>query len=86
VNFLTDPLYGRSTHRQMDVMLYRWVCGKHTPMNYAGVSPFVGVGVETFTVGQTVLNVTSSKVAKHDKACFDNQMLLYHLYLTHLAS
>jgi hypothetical protein len=37
-----------------------------------GVSPLVGLGVGAFTVGQVALKATSSKVAKHEKACSDN--------------
>jgi len=33
----------------------------------------VGLGVGPFTVGQAALEAASSKVAKHEKACFDNQ-------------
>jgi len=37
------------------------------------ISPLVGLGVVSFTVGQAALKVVSSKVVKHEKACFDNQ-------------
>jgi len=47
-----------------------------------GVSPLVGLGVGPFTVGQTTLKAASSKVAKYEKACFDNQHFLYDLLLT----
>jgi hypothetical protein len=33
----------------------------------------VGLGVGAFTVGQAALKDASSKVAKHEKACSDNQ-------------
>jgi len=42
-------------------------------VDLTGVSPLVGLGVETFTVGHAPLKVVSSKVAKHEKACSDNQ-------------
>ena len=35
------------------------------------------LGVGPFTVGQTALKVASSKVAKHEKACSDNQHAFY---------
>jgi hypothetical protein len=73
VNFLTDPLDRRSTLRPADVMVYRWVGGKHACVDLTGVSPLVGLGVAAFTVGQTALKAASSKVAKHEKACSDNQ-------------
>jgi len=73
VNFLTDPLDKRSTLRSADVMVYGCVGGKHVCVDLTGVSPLVGLGVGPFIVGQTALKATSSKVAKHEKACFDNQ-------------
>ena len=38
-----------------------------------GVSPLVGLGVRPFTVGQAALKAASSKEARHEKACSDNQ-------------
>jgi len=73
VNFLTDPLDRRLTLRPADVMVYGWVGGKHACVDLTGVTPLVGLGVRPFTVGQTTLKVASSKVAKHEKTCFDNQ-------------
>jgi hypothetical protein len=37
------------------------------------VSPLVFLRVETFTVGQAALRAVSTKMAKHEKTCFDNQ-------------
>ena len=54
-------------------MVYRWVGGKHVCVDLTGVSPLVGLGVTTFTVGYAALKAASSKVAKHEKACSDNQ-------------
>jgi len=73
VNFLTDPLDRRSTLRPADIMVYRWVGGKHACVDLTRVSPLVGLYVRPFTIGQTALKVASSKVAKHEKACSDNQ-------------
>jgi len=73
VNFLTDPLDKRSTLGHADVMVYGWVGGKHVCVDLTGVSPLVGLGVGPFTVGQATLKVASSKVAKHEKTCSDNQ-------------
>jgi len=73
VNFLTDPLDRRSTARPADVMVYGWVGGKHACVDLTGVSPLVGLGVRPFTVGQAALKAASSKVAKHEKTCSDNQ-------------
>ncbi|MCI35762.1 auxilin-like protein, partial [Trifolium medium] len=72
VNFLTDPQEGRSTLRSADV-LYGWVGGKHACVDLTGVSPLVRLRVGDFTVGRTALKAASSKMAKHDKACSDNQ-------------
>ncbi|KAK2440731.1 hypothetical protein QL285_012108 [Trifolium repens] len=73
VNFLTDPQEGRSTLRLADVMVYEWVGGKHTCVDLTRVLPLVGLRAGTFTVGQAPLKAASSKVAKHEKTCFDNQ-------------
>lgn len=51
VNFLTNPLDRRSTLRPADVMVYRWVGGKHACVDLTGVSLLVGLGVGPFTVG-----------------------------------
>ena len=71
VNFLTNPLDRKSTLRHADVMVCGWVGGKHARVDLTEVSPLVGVGA--FMVGQTTLKAASSKVAKHEKACYDNQ-------------
>ena len=73
MNFLTDPLERRSTLRHADVMVYSWVGGKHACVDLTGVSPLVGLGVGPFTVGHATLKAVSSKVAKHEKVCYDNQ-------------
>ena len=73
VNFLTDTLDRRSTLRPADVMVYGWVGGKHACVDLTGVSPLVRLGVRPFTVGQAALKVSSNKVTKHEKACYDNQ-------------
>jgi hypothetical protein len=42
-------------------------------INLTEVSPLVGLRVADFTVGRTSLKVASSKMAKHEKLCADNQ-------------
>ena len=42
-------------------------------MIWLGVSPLVGLSVGPFTVGQATQKVASSKVAKHEETCSDNQ-------------
>jgi len=66
LNFLTNPLDRRLTLRHADVMVYRWVRGKHARMDLTGVSPLVGLGVGAFTVGQVALKVVSNKVVKRE--------------------
>ncbi|KAL5732102.1 hypothetical protein ACHQM5_004757 [Ranunculus cassubicifolius] len=73
VNFLTDPQEGRSTLRPADVLVFGWVGGKHACVDLTGVSPLVGLGSGVFTVGHAALKAASAKVAKHEKACIDNQ-------------
>ncbi|KAL6517045.1 hypothetical protein OROHE_018005 [Orobanche hederae] len=72
VKFLTNPLEGRSTLRPADVLIFGWANGKHTCVDLTGVSPLVGIGHGTFTVGQAALRAASGKIAKHEKACIDN--------------
>ncbi|KAK2435305.1 hypothetical protein QL285_020378 [Trifolium repens] len=78
VNFLTDPLEGRSTLRPTDVLVYDWVGGKHACVNLIGVSPLVGLTTGDFTVGQAALKAASSKVAKHERECSENQHVFIH--------
>ncbi|KAJ0755819.1 putative reverse transcriptase domain, exostosin, DNA/RNA polymerase superfamily [Helianthus annuus] len=73
VNFLIDPLEGRSTLRPADILVFGWVGGKHACVDLTGVSPLVGLGGSAFTVGQAALKAASGKVTKHEKACLDNQ-------------
>ncbi|GJR64394.1 hypothetical protein Tco_0010459 [Tanacetum coccineum] len=73
VNFLTDPSDGRSTLRPADVLVFGWVGGKHAYVDLTGVSPLVGLSSWGFTVGQAALKSASCKVAKHEKACIENQ-------------
>jgi len=42
----------------------------------------VGLGVGPFTVGHAVLKAASSKVAKHEKTCYDNQYAFIQLLST----
>ncbi|MCI02441.1 auxilin-like protein, partial [Trifolium medium] len=78
VNFLTDPLEGRSTLRPADVLVYSWVGGKHACVDLTGVSSLVGLATGDFTVGQTTLKAASSKVVKHGGACADNEHVFIH--------
>ena len=47
-------------------------------MNLIGVSSLVRLRVGVFTVGQITFKDASSKVIKHDNACFDNQ----HIFIS----
>ncbi|GJX53998.1 putative reverse transcriptase domain-containing protein [Tanacetum coccineum] len=73
VNFLTDPLEGRSTLRPADILVFGWAGGKHACVDLTGVSPLVGLHGRRFVAGQAALKAESSKVAKHEKACLENQ-------------
>ncbi|GJR38451.1 putative reverse transcriptase domain-containing protein [Tanacetum coccineum] len=68
VNFLTDPLEGRSTLWPAYILVFGWAGGKHTCMDLTGVSPLVGLRDNGFVAGQAALKAESSKVAKHKKA------------------
>ena len=54
-------------------MMHNWVWGKHAYVDLTGVPSFVGLEVGVFMVWQIVVKAASSKVAKHEKACSDNQ-------------
>ena len=75
VNFLTDPLDGRSTIRPADVLVFGWVGGKHACVDLTGVSPLVSLRVGSFTTGHAALKAASCKVTKHEKACIENQLV-----------
>ncbi|GJW02417.1 hypothetical protein Tco_1561273, partial [Tanacetum coccineum] len=75
VNFLTDPLEGRSTLRPADILVFGWAGGKHACVDLTGVSPLVGLRDNGFVAGQAALKAESSKVAKHEKACLENQQV-----------
>ncbi|MFS7909995.1 hypothetical protein Hanom_Chr02g00101081 [Helianthus anomalus] len=73
VNFLTDPVKGRSTLRPADVLVFCWEDRKHACVDLTCVSPLAGFRENEFVSGQAVLKAKSKKVGKHVKACEDNQ-------------
>ena len=73
VNFLTDPLDGRSILRPADVLVLAWVGGKHACVDLTGVSPLMSLRVGSFTAGHAALKAASCKVTKHEKSCIENQ-------------
>ncbi|GKD70676.1 hypothetical protein Tco_1324766, partial [Tanacetum coccineum] len=68
-----NPLEGRSTLRPADILVFGWAGGKHACVDLTGVSPLVGLRDNGFVAGQAALKAESSKVAKHEKACLENQ-------------
>nr|GEW72604.1 reverse transcriptase domain-containing protein [Tanacetum cinerariifolium] len=75
VNFLTGLSNERSTLRPADVLVFRWVRGKHACVDLTVVSPLVGLSSRGFTMGQTGLKAASYKVTKHEKTCIENQLV-----------
>nr|GEW25713.1 auxilin-like protein [Tanacetum cinerariifolium] len=73
VNFLTDLLEGRSTLRPTDILVFGWAGGKHDCVDLTEVSPLVGLKDNEFVTGQAALKAESSNIAKHEKACLENQ-------------
>ncbi|KAJ0523272.1 putative exostosin [Helianthus annuus] len=73
VNFLTDPMEGRSTLRPTDLLVFGWARGKHACVDLTGVSPLAGLRENGFVAGQAVRKAESKKVDKHAKACVENQ-------------
>ncbi|KAL6533605.1 hypothetical protein OROHE_013438 [Orobanche hederae] len=59
INFLTNSLEGRSTLRPAGVLIFGWANGKYTRVDLTEVSPLVGIGHGTFTVGQAALRAAS---------------------------
>ena len=51
VNFLTDPMEGRSTLRPADLLVFGWAGGKHACVDLTGVSPLVGLRENGFVAG-----------------------------------
>ncbi|KAL8250908.1 hypothetical protein R6Q59_034601 [Mikania micrantha] len=73
VNFLSDPCEGRSTLRPADILVFRWAGGKHACVDLTGVSPLVGLRDTGFVAREAVLKAELGKIAKHEKACAENQ-------------
>ncbi|KAL7606538.1 hypothetical protein Lser_V15G14664 [Lactuca serriola] len=73
VNFLTDPIEGRSTLRPADILIFGWVGGKHACVDLIGVSPLVGLRAGGFTAGHAALKAATDKVTKHERSCMENQ-------------
>ncbi|KAK1410162.1 hypothetical protein QVD17_36697 [Tagetes erecta] len=73
VNFLTDPLEGRSTLRPADILVFGWTGGKHACVDLTRVSPLVALKDNGFVARQAASKAESCKIAKHEKACLDNQ-------------
>lgn len=73
MNFMMTPKRGSMTLMPTNIFVNGCVWEKYTCVDLTEVSPFVGLGTRGFTVGQTILKEVSSKVAKHEKWCFDHQ-------------
>ncbi|CAK8565893.1 unnamed protein product [Lathyrus sativus] len=73
VNFLKDPLDGRSTLKPTDLLMYEWVGEKHACLDLTGVSPLVGLRTGGFNVEQVTLKAASSNMVKHEKTCSNNK-------------
>ncbi|PNX56564.1 auxilin-like protein, partial [Trifolium pratense] len=73
VNFLIDPQEGRSTLKPIDVLVYDLTGGRHACVDLTEIFPLVGLRSGDFSVGQAALKAASSKVAKYENVCYDNQ-------------
>ncbi|KAJ0795426.1 putative galactolipase [Helianthus annuus] len=78
VNFLTDPMEGRSTLRPADLLVFGWAGGKHACVDLTGVSHLVGLRENGFVAGLAARKAESKKVDKHAKACAENQHVFIH--------
>ncbi|KAL8233414.1 hypothetical protein R6Q59_019514 [Mikania micrantha] len=64
---------GRSTLWPADILVFGWEGGKHSCVDLTGVSPLVGLSDTGFVASHAALKAESGKVAKHEKACLENQ-------------
>ncbi|GKA77107.1 putative reverse transcriptase domain-containing protein [Tanacetum coccineum] len=62
-----------STLRPADILVFGWAGEKHACVDLTGVSPLVGLMDNGFVARQAALKAESSKVAKHEKVCLENQ-------------
>ncbi|KAK2399459.1 hypothetical protein QL285_049269 [Trifolium repens] len=77
VNFLTDPLEGRSTFRPADVLVHGCWMGRRQTCLCGLEWSFPTCGTKDWRfycwTGSPKSSLNSSKVAKHEKTCSDNQ-------------
>jgi len=60
--------------RPINTLVYGWVGGKYVCVDLHAVFQLVGLGIETFTLGQATLKAASSnKVVKQEKMSYENQ-------------
>jgi hypothetical protein len=76
INSPTDGCYG----------VWVGVGGKHACVDLIGISPLIGLRVETFNVGQAPSKVLQVKWQNMRKHVLTINMLSYHLFLTLLTS
>lgn len=82
VNFLTDPLDRRSRLWSADVMLYRWVGGKHACVDIIGASPLVGLGVDFYDRTNSSKSCVKTKWSNMRNRVLTIKTFLYHLFST----
>ncbi|MFS7923430.1 putative PGR5-like protein [Helianthus anomalus] len=74
VNFLTDPIEGRSTLRPADLLVFGWAGGKHACVDLTGVSPLAGLRESGFVAGQAIRKAESKKAFYYEgKAIMSNE-------------
>jgi hypothetical protein len=78
VNFIIDPLEGRSTLRPANVLVYRWVGEKYACVDLNEVSPIVGL-----TTGE-LQDKQSSKLLHAKWQNMREYVLTINMYLYHL--
>jgi hypothetical protein len=68
----------------MNKYMHGWIGGKYVYyVDFIGISSLMGLGVKDFTVGRAALKAASSKIAKHEKTCYDNQHRFYTIFIRH---
>ncbi|MFS8022418.1 putative exostosin [Helianthus anomalus] len=77
---LTNTLCGTLTPTSSIVLkpydhksVFGWEGGKHACVDLTGVSSLIGLRDHGFVAGQAITKAEAGKIAKHEKACIENQ-------------
>jgi hypothetical protein len=86
VNFLTDPLEGRSTLRSIIVLVYGWVWGKHACVDLIEFIHLWDWRLRILLYDRLSSKLLQAKCPNMRKRVLTINMFSYHLFLTLLVS